>query len=116
MAETTVKKGNRYPPLESTLSESGKVINFKEPLKAIAVKLRIKKVGEAALEKAAEFVLEGEKGQVRYKWTKPDTETTGVLNVEGEYQYEWIVEWEAGPVLENFPTNGFKTLAVTSII
>jgi|SRR5215472_12507290 len=113
MAETTIKKGNRYPALESTLSE-GAAINFESPINAVAVKLRIKKVGGSAEEKAAEFAAKKE-GKVRYKWTKADTETTLPLAVEGEYQYEWIVEWETS-VLENFPTTGFKTLAVVATI
>jgi|SRR5215831_7810420 len=114
MAETTVKKGNRYPPLESTLSENKVAINFESPLNAVGVKLRIKKVGGSAEEKTAEFS-EKKGGKVRYKWTKPDTESTGVLNVEGEYQYEWVVEWEAS-VTENFPTEGFKTLSVVATV
>jgi hypothetical protein len=113
-AETTVKKGNRYPALESTLSEGGAAINLEAPVNAVAVKLRIKKVGGTVEEKSAEFA-EKKTGKVRYKWTKADTETTLPLNVEGEYQYEWVVEWAAGEV-ENFPSSGFKTLAVVATV
>ena len=114
MAESAVKKNNRYPPLESTLSEGGSPINFESPVNAVAVKLRIKKVGGSATEKAAEFAAKKE-GKVRYKWTTADNEGTGTLNVEGEYEYEWVVEWAAGET-ENFPSTGKKTLQVAAII
>ena len=114
MAENTQKKGNRYPALESTLSEGTTPINFESPVNALGVKLRIKKTGGTAEEKTAEFA-EKKTGKVRYKWTKADTETTLPLNVVGEYEYEWVVEWAAGET-ENFPTNGVKTLAVIAII
>ena len=112
-AEVAIKKGNRYPPLESTLSE-GTAINFEAPVNAVAVKLLIRKVGGSATSKAAEFVSKSA-GTVRYKWTKADTEGTGVLNVEGEYEYEWEVEWESG-IIENFPSAGHKTLEVKAIL
>jgi hypothetical protein len=120
MAELTIKAGNTYPYIESTLEKLNPATNKMEAInlntggpggvKAKKVKMLWRKTGKPAKERTCEFP-EPATGKVICKQLAADFEEAG------EYEVEWEIEWESAPAtFESVPNEGVNSISVQPII
>jgi hypothetical protein len=101
MADLTIKQGDTWPPLVSTLEENGAAIDLTT---AVSVTMRIKSTG-LTLSNLACSIDTPASGVVSYTWADGDTD------VPGTYTVDFVIDWDDDK-LQTAPNDSEKSLVI----
>lgn len=93
-----IKRGDRRPPIEATLSVEGAAVDLTE---AGAVRFHMAPEVNGDAE-----VVDAVTGQVRYSWAAGDTDNAGLFDAEFE------IEWADGEI-QTVPNDGYIRILVS---
>ena len=104
MADFVIRKGDRLPELQATLTDSaGAAVN----LTGLTVRFHMRQVGSRTVKvNGAATLVTPASGVVKYTWAAVDTDTTG------SYQGEFEVTFGDGRK-QSFPNPSFLAINVT---
>ena len=108
MADFTIKRGDSYPPIVSTLSDNVGQLNLTT---ATQVKLLFKTTsGSVAYERVCS-ITSAPAGQVTYAWTTEDA-VSGPTSEVNTFNIEWEITWADG-TKTTVPNVGWKTVEIS---
>lgn len=103
MAAFEIKKGDRLPAIESTLTDAaGAAIDLTNATAVFAFRLN----SGGAVKTGAATVTDAAAGKVKYSWAAGDTDTVGV------YAAEWRLTFTGG-VEMTVPSSGFLYFTIS---